>query len=165
MSIAEDSSLKSLFTIMPQVGEVVWIGTRPERRAPLLNQSICEMTGNAGITNDHYQGQNKKRQVTLIQYEHIMAVQTFLGKEIDASLLRRNIVVKGINLLALKNHPFSIGDQVILLGTGICHPCSRMEENLGPGGYNAMRGHGGITASIMRDGLVRIGDPVKIHIQ
>ena len=66
-------------------------------------------------------------------------------------------MVSGINLLALKNKRFSAG-AVLLEYTGACHPCSKMERALGAGGYNAMRGHGGITARVLEAGLLCIGD-------
>ena len=87
---------------------------------------------------------------------HLQVVAKILGKsEIDPGWTRRNLVVSGINLLSLKHQSFQIGEAV-LQTTGICAPCSRMEENLGPGGYNAMRGHGGITAKVLQPGEIQI---------
>jgi MOSC domain-containing protein YiiM len=57
---------------------------------------------------------------------------------------------EGINLLALKGRRFQIGEAV-LQGSGLCHPCSRMEEALG---------HGGLTTRIVRSGRIALGDPV-----
>jgi MOSC domain-containing protein YiiM len=74
-------------------------------------------------------------------------------------VLRRNIVVSGINLLALKDKQFRVGGAVLAF-SGLCHPCSKMERELGPGGYNAMRGHGGITARVVSAGSVSLGDPL-----
>jgi len=80
----------------------------------------------------------------------------------DVGLTRRNVLVSGINLLALVNQQFKIGDEVILEGTGQCHPCSRMEENFGAGGYNAMRGLGGLTARVIQGGTIKIGDKIEL---
>ncbi len=79
---------------------------------------------------------------------------------IDPAVLRRNLVVSGINLLALKDATFTVGE-VVLEGTGPRHPCSRMEEALEPGGYSAMRGHGGITARVVEGGTIYAGDAVR----
>jgi MOSC domain-containing protein YiiM len=72
-------------------------------------------------------------------------------------------LVEGINLLSLKGKQFRIGEAVFEY-SGECHPCSRMEEALGVGGYNAMRGHGGITAKIVLSGLIKINDRLVAKI-
>ena len=65
-------------------------------------------------------------------------------------------------MLTLVKLRFAIGDEVILVGTGACAPCSKMEELIGVGAFQAMRGHGGITASIERGGTIRVGDVVRV---
>lgn len=156
-------TLPELIATLPQTGRLAWIGLRPERRAALVPVETAEITTAQGLVGDHYHGRpGSKRQVTLIQAEHIEAVAAMMEKEsIDPGDLRRNLVVRGINLLALHDRQFQIGE-VVLEGTGYCHPCSRMEENLGPGGYNAMRGHGGITARVVKGGVVKKGDAVRL---
>ena len=79
---------------------------------------------------------------------------------IEPARLRRNLLVSGINLIALQRTRFTIGN-VLLEGTGACHPCSKMERVLGAGGYNAMRGHGGITARVIEGGALHLGDAVS----
>lgn len=140
-------------------GAVTWIGLRPERRKSVFSVPEADLDPAHGLSGDHYRGdKDQLRQVTLVQAEHLVAIAAFLGVgRIDPERLRRNIVVSGINLLALRGHHFRFGS-AILLGTGACHPCSRMEESLGTGGYNAVRGHGGITARVINGGRVRLGD-------
>lgn len=141
-------------------GRVVWMGLRPARLAPLLEcrDIVCDPVG--GLTGDHYAGRTqRKRQVTLIQHEHLAVISALTRTPVTPGQLRRNIVVAGINLLALNGTAFRVGT-VLLRGTGLCQPCSRMEAALGPGAYAAMLGHGGITAQILRGGHILIDDPV-----
>jgi MOSC domain-containing protein YiiM len=151
---------KELFESYAQPGRVVLISIRPQRLEPVRVVDNVEAIEGIGLAGDHYAGKGGKRQVTLIQAEHLKNIASFLGKpEIDGTLTRRNIVVAGINLLSLKGKRFLVGEAVLEY-SGECHPCSRMETNFGPGGYNAMRGHGGITAKIIKGGIVRQGDPI-----
>ncbi|MCA8991002.1 MAG: MOSC domain-containing protein [Planctomycetaceae bacterium] len=159
----EDDDLE-LAAVLPQVGSVKWIGVAAERRASINSlQEVLARVG-TGLDGDHHcrRKPGGKRQVTLIQWEHLPAVASVLGRsEVRPEELRRNIVVSGINLLALKGKRFRVG-KCALEYTGPCVPCSLMEENLGPGGFNAMRGHGGITAQVVSEGLIRIGDSVAV---
>ena len=140
-------------------GLVTWIGIRPARREPLTPTDQIRLTA-GGIEGDHYQS-GGKRSVTLIQHEHLAVIASFLGRQsIDPADLRRNIVIGGINLLGLRNRQFRIGP-AILEGTGLCAPCSRMEEIFGTGGYTAVRGHGGITAKITVPAMISVGDEVS----
>ena len=144
-------------------GALIWIGVRPARHVILSPQTSAMLVAARGIEGDHYQThRDGARQVTLIASEDLAAIASFLGAEqIAPDLLRRNLVTRGVNLVALKGRRFRIGDAV-LEGSGDCAPCSRMEAILGPGGYNAVRGHGGITARIIEGGMVSVGDVVEI---
>jgi MOSC domain-containing protein YiiM len=142
-------------------GQVTWIGLRPARRAPMHSVETAVFDPLEGLAGDRYASRaGGARQVTLIQAEHLPAIASFLGlAEVRPEQLRRNIAVAGINLLALKGHRFRLGTAE-LEATGECHPCSRMEEALGTGGYNAVRGHGGITARVLVAGVARLRDEV-----
>jgi MOSC domain-containing protein YiiM len=143
-------------------GRVEWIGVRPGRRVAAESLLSATLVAGHGVVGDRYESsRNGPRQVTLIASEDIAAITAFLGlPEIAPELLRRNIVTRGINLVALKDGRFRVG-AALLEGSGDCAPCSRMEKTFGPGGYNAVRGHGGITARVINGGIVHLGDPVE----
>lgn len=152
--------MQELLEDLPQKGKVEWIGLRPERRAPIQAVTNVEANIQQGLVGDRYSGSNGKRQVTLIQHEHLNVIASLLGlDECQPEILRRNISVSGLNLLALKGKTFDIGGATLKY-TGLCHPCSFMQRSFGPGGYNAVRGHGGITAQVISDGIISIDDSV-----
>lgn len=154
-------TIPELLATLPQTGRVEWIGIRPDRGAPIQVMTEVEVSPATAITGDRYGKGRGKRQVTLIQFEHLAAMGSMLGGDpIPPEVLRRNIVVRGLNLLALKDQRFRIGT-ALLEYTGLCQPCSKMELALGSGGYNAMRGHGGINARIIESGRICTGDEVK----
>ncbi|AZQ69692.1 MOSC domain-containing protein [Silicimonas algicola] len=138
-------------------GRIEAILARPERRADMVTVDAADLT-EAGLEEDH--ARPGKRALTLILAEHLPVIAALVGRqEIDATLLRRNLVVSGLNLSALKERTLLIGTAEVRV-TGPCAPCSRMEEALGPGGYSAMRGHGGMTAEVVSPGRIRVGDAV-----
>lgn len=154
---------KALFENYAQAGTVKKILLRPARLSPVRIVEQVLAIHEKGLQGDRYNAKGGLRQVTLIQAEHLMVVASILGREtIDPVLIRRNLVIEGINLLALKGKAFHIGDSIFEY-SGECHPCSRMEQSLGPGGYNAMRGHGGITAKVIRGGIIKINDNVWVE--
>ncbi|MCA9525062.1 MAG: MOSC domain-containing protein [Myxococcales bacterium] len=146
----------------PQDGVVTWIGLRPVKRGPVKVVESVEAEPSVGLIGDHYSGSSGKRHVTLLDAAHLAVIGEHLGQPpVDPALLRRNLLIRGVNLLALKDRRFRIGD-VELVYTGACHPCDKMELALGPGGWNAMRWHGGIHARVESRGTIRVGDALSL---
>lgn len=137
-------------------GQVDWIGLRPMRLASMVEVDTAEV-GPEALLGDH--ARPGRRAITLIQSEHLPVIAALARATVTPALLRRNLVISGINLSALNGATLRIGTATVGL-TGPCAPCSRMEAALGPGGYNAMRGHGGWCAEVVAPGRIMRGDPV-----
>jgi len=150
-------TLADLIARHAQPGRLDWIGLRPDRLAPLTPVSSATLT-EAGLTGDH--ARPGKRAVSLIQAEHLPVIAALAGLEaLTPETLRRNLVISRLNLAALRGRTIAIGTARLRL-TGPCAPCSRMERALGPGGYTAMRGHGGWCATVEVPGDLSLGDEV-----
>lgn len=59
-----------------QSGLVQWMGICPLRREPMKATGAINVLEN-GIEGDHYQS-GGKRSITLIQYEHLFAIASYL---------------------------------------------------------------------------------------
>ena len=153
-----DTPIGRLLNAPLRAGEVAWIGLRPAKKAAVQVVPSATLVAARGIEGDH-QSRPNPRQVTLISEEDIAAIASFLGQPVTPEHLRRNIMVRGVNLNALKDRRFRVG-QALLEYTGPCNPCGLIEKTLGEGGYNATRGRAGITARITLGGAVSVGDPV-----
>ncbi|WP_299727272.1 MOSC domain-containing protein [uncultured Tateyamaria sp.] len=152
------SDLHVMMARSAQAGRVTWIGVRGARRVDVIPVERVAVTFE-GLEGDH--ARPGKRAVTLVQAEHLAAIGAYLGREpVLPAQLRRNLVVAGLNLAALKGREVALGSAVLRLSV-ICAPCSRMEETFGHGGYSAVRGHGGWCAEVVQPGQVALGDAVR----
>ena len=196
------STLRQLVQQFPRAGRLQQLLLRPARGVPMRAVDEARALAGLGLQGDRMvkpgaqpapaqatlfdaaaSATGPKRQVTLIQAEHLPVIAALAGlPEVPAAWLRRNLVVAGLNLLAakalFKDQPLRLviggtgtsaqdgvaEDAVLLEVTGPCEPCSQMEARLGPGGYNAVRGHGGVTARVLRGGVLRRGDAVHCLI-
>ena len=146
-------------------GTLTWIGLRTARRGEVSVVESTRAIATRGLEGDHRLDKTpgSARQVTLISEEFIQQIAHFTNRDkIDPALLRRNLVVRGVNLNALRHQRFQIGEAVFE-ATALCHPCSRMEEALGKGGVAAMIGHGGLCARIIHSGTISVGDLLEVR--
>jgi len=147
-------------------GELTWIGLRPARKEALMVVDSVQAVAELGLVGDHRMDKTpgSGRQVTLISEEYLGQIAHFLPSNAPelsdlALALRRNLVIKGVNLTALRYQRFSIGGAVFEAGA-LCHPCVRMERALGEGAIAAIMGHGGLCLKVVQSGKIAVGDAV-----
>ena len=177
VKLRPSQTLRDLTQQFPLIGRVEAIYLRPARLVPVVSVDEARAEPGRGLIGDRRSSTVRtgdlaqKREITLLQGEHLPTLAAWLGLPfLDASRLRRNLVVSGINLVSMRSLfadvvlQWRIGADVVIEVTGSCDPCSRMETELGQGGYNAMRGHGGVTARVLTGGTIRVSDPIRIDV-
>jgi MOSC domain-containing protein YiiM len=151
----------------PFEGRLEAIVVRGDSRAPAARIGATTAIARVGLADDRLgkrgAAELSTRQVTLIQREHLGVIAQLARVDtVDPAALRRNLVISGINLSALKNARLRVGAALLEI-VGPCHPCTRMEAAIGRGGYSAMRGHGGWTARVLESGALQVGDTVRVE--
>ena len=101
---------------------------------------------------DDYHGQ-----ITFFSRETFDALQMrFPDVDKSAGVLRRNVIVSGVDLNSLVGSEFEL-QGVRFLGTDHCRPCYWLDTAFAPGTKHALEGNGGLRARILTDGWLAIG--------
>ena len=128
-----------------------------------------DVVAGQGVRGDRFFGKVSRlaSSVSFLAAEAVEAVEDELGLargSLDARLARRNVVVRGIDLNALRGKPFTLdsGDgPVRFQAAGETSPCAWMDDRLAPGARDALRGRGGLRAEPTSSGVLRVG-PVRL---
>jgi MOSC domain-containing protein YiiM len=147
-------------------GRLVAIYTTTVAGAPMASHDEIGAIAGAGLEGDRYatntgefsDKEGSGREVTLIAREAV-AEAARRGVPIGEHETRRNLVTEGVDLLDLIGKTFSVGD-VLMTGMRVCPPCGYLQRITRPGVMAALQGGGGLRAEILRDGVVRVGDPI-----
>ena len=151
-------------------GKVEWIGVREPKGDIKSMDSVYAIEG-LGLEGDKItKKSSKKRQVTLMQKEHISVILS-LAQENDHEKInniqyyfKRNLLISKYNIQNLKRKFFSIGEERFF-GTGDCKPCKKIENLLGKQMLEAMQGMGGITAAVVKTGMIKINDRLNLEAE
>ena len=102
------------------------------------------------------------RDLTLIEGEQIEGIEREFGIKIGPGESRRNVTTRGISLNDLVDKQFKVGE-VVVRGTRLCEPCAYMADLIGePGALEALVHRGGLRCDIVKGGVIRRGDSVRL---
>ena len=146
----------------PADGPLALPGNADEER-----RDQVEIRAHLGVVGDRYFGgkAHVREAVTLMAAESLDAItaELGLGRVPDAALTRRNIIVRGVDVDALRGAEFSLdtGDgPVRFLAHRPANPCAWMNVTLAEGAHKALRGRGGMRCEPLADGTLALGPAV-----
>jgi hypothetical protein len=131
---------------------------QPAGTAPIIEVPEIECVAGKGLRGDRFFGwkEDYKGQVTFFeeeQYERLC--EKFAVTHLPPSVFRRNIITRGVDLNTLIGVEFEV-QGVRFLGTQESTPCYWMNQAFAEGAEEALKGHGGLRAKILTDGILRV---------
>ncbi|MEM6823243.1 MAG: MOSC domain-containing protein [Verrucomicrobiota bacterium] len=123
----------------------------------LMEQDSVECVAGLGIQGDRFFGykENYQGQITFFSWEVFQALCDDLGVTgVEPGVVRRNVVTEGQDLNAWIGKEFEI-QGVHFEGVCECSPCFWMDEAVGPGAEEFLKGQGGLRARILTDGELK----------
>jgi MOSC domain-containing protein YiiM len=132
---------------------------QPPGEHPTVERAEVKVAAGRGIEGDRFfdfkPGYNG--QITFFASEVFDQICAEFGVwDRSASVLRRNVITAGVDLNALIGKEFEV-QGVRFLGRAECSPCEWMDQAFAPGAEARLRGHGGLRAKVLTDGVLRVG--------
>ena len=139
--------------------EAIWI--KRAHMGPMDAASEAELVAGRGIRGNADQG--RRRQVTIVDRAALDRMMEEMGERVAYSARRANLLIHGIDLAATRGRILYIGTCRLQVG-GETRPCYRMDEAL-PGMQQAMKQEwrGGVFCTVLDDGVIRVGDRVRLE--
>jgi MOSC domain-containing protein YiiM len=133
---------------------------QPPGTFPLVEVWEVECVAGRGLRGDRYLDfrKNYKGQITFFPFE---VFEKLCGRfdihDKPAGVLRRNLIVSGVDLLSLLGREFEI-QGVKFRGTQHCAPCEWMNLAFAPGAEQFLKDNAGLRAQILSDGMLTVGE-------
>jgi MOSC domain-containing protein YiiM len=151
-------------------GVVVSIHVTPEAEGAMAFLPEVRAVAGRGLEGDRYfdrRGTYSKRpgadrEVTLIEVEAIEALARDYDVRIEPLDSRRNLATRGVALNHLVDRRFWVGD-VRLRGIRLCEPCGHLSRLIGQDVVKGLTHRGGLRAAIEADGVIRVGDRIRVE--
>jgi len=100
------------------------------------------------------------RQVTLFEWETLVALKRDANIELGPGEHRRNVTVEGVPLTHLVGRQFWLGE-TLLEATRLSIPCRHIEDITGKAIFDPLINRSGLNCKILKGGTVRVGDAVR----
>lgn len=123
---------------------------------PELPESV-EVRAGLGIVGDRYFAQRAHRTASVT----VMAIESIerIAPGLNPADTRRNIIVRGLDIDALRGQDFSLGG-ILFRAHRPANPCAWMDVALAPGAFRSLRGRGGMRCEPLTSGTLRLGPAV-----
>lgn len=142
--------------------ESIWIA--PHAAAPTISLSHVTAIAGLGLDGDRhvlgtgtFPSKLSGSALTLIEAEVCESFSPALQPEVH----RRNLVTRAISLDRLVGHEFTIGE-VRCRGVRRCEPCVVIQRYAQRPILRALVHRGGLRADILSDGMLRVGDAIRV---
>lgn len=146
---------------MNGTGEIEAIHVVDESAGQTEDIEAVEAVEGAGLRGDrHFDPDTSGNDITLIEAEALDAIEAEAGIALESGEHRRNVTTRNAALNHLVGERFRVGEAVCE-GVELCEPCSHLESLTEDGTLSALVHRGGLRASIVESGEIRVGDGIE----